>query len=407
MAKQAGTQASSDSPFERQIASGYASLKFQDRLEKLFRQRHARNITGLLRGSLVLGLLFIGAQAALDYQFAIAGYRAWSLGITAAALVPLIIIALFLTLRPNRPALLAGASMLVALGVGAGFLALEFTATQLEAGSRFAGFLVIIFYIYFLLGLLFWQALTAGLILGLAFLVSGFVSGSHGVQFAYQGLLLGFSNIVGLLGLYTLEHARRAAFLREGALDFRAGHDGLTGLQNRDAFDKKFDIAWRVARREKRAMSVMMIDIDYFKDYNDQYGHQAGDKCLQGVARVLQPVARRPLDFVGRYGGEEFVIFLTGSVEQYAIEAAERVRAQVEALGIPHSRSKAARVVTVSVGLAHLEPGEASRSKEGLLQMADEALYRAKDQGRNRVLVAKGEEKNITTGYFRQEIGAG
>ncbi len=86
----------------------------------------------------------------------------------------------------------------------------------------------------------------------------------------------------------------------------------MTGLKNRQAFDEHFDTAWRHSKREKMPIAVMMIDIDHFKKYNDLYGHQAGDKCLQNVAGVFAPIARRPLDFVGRYGGEEFVVVLHG-----------------------------------------------------------------------------------------------
>lgn len=404
MENRKGSQAG-ESPFERQLKLGFATLRFQDRLEKVFRQRHGKKIAGLLRVSLVFGLLFVGVQLALDYTLQAPEFQRWSFILGGALMAPALVLALILSLRPQRPGLMAVGSMLVALTLGFATLALDAVAADQGMSSRFAGFLVVTFYMYYLLGLLFWQALFTGLLLAGGFVVGALVTELPMAQLAYNGVFLAFSNLIGLLGLYTLERARRTDFLREGALDFRAGHDGLTGLRNRESFDEKFDIAWRVAKREKKPISVMMIDIDFFKDFNDLYGHQAGDKCLQQVARVMSPIGRRPLDFVGRYGGEEFVIFLSGSIEQYAVEAAEQVRAQVEALRIPHAKSKAAGVVTVSVGLAHLDPGESERSKEGFLQLADEALYRAKERGRNQVLHSQGADKNIQTGFFRREVG--
>ncbi len=401
----ANQNGSKPSPYERQLKAGFGTLIFERRLEEVFRQRHRSSIVVLFRISLLFGLLFVGIQMALDYKFFPPDFHRWSLGLGAGVALPAIILALALSTRPQRPGLMALGSVVASLAVGASFLMLENIGTESGVPSRFAGFLALTFYMYYLLGLLFWQALITGLLFVAGFVAAGILGQAPATSFAYQGLYLGFSNVIGVLGLYTLERARRMDFLRENALDFRVGHDGLTGLRNRQSFDEKFDIAWRVAKRDKTPISLLMIDIDYFKHYNDAYGHQAGDECLKSVARVLGPVARRPLDFVGRYGGEEFVVMLSGSVEQYAVEAAEHIRSQIEALQIPHRGSKVSGVITTSVGLAHLEPGESERSKEGFLQLADEALYRAKDRGRNQVMRSGGEDKNIQTGLFRREVG--
>lgn len=393
------------SPYERQLQAGFGTLKFDDRLEAIFLQRHRTNIVGFLRVSLVLGVLFVAVQMLLDYLYLPLDFSRWSLGLGGALMIPVLLLALVISSRPERPALFSIGAVLVSLVLGASFIYLEKLAVEAGMPSRFAGFIAVTFYMYYLLGLLFWQALFTGLLLSGAFLAMGLFGELPAASFAYDGLYLGFSNVIGVLGLYTLERARRLDFLREGALDFSAGHDGLTGLQNRESFDRKFDLAWRVARREKKAISLMMIDIDYFKNYNDVYGHQAGDQCLQRVAKALDVTARRPLDFIGRYGGEEFVVFLSDAVEKHAIDAAENIRSQIEALGIPHSNSKAAPVVTVSVGLAHLSAAETERSKQGLMQLADEALYRAKDRGRNQVVRSEGEDKLIQTGLFRKDVG--
>lgn len=396
---------SDKSPFERQLEAGFGTLVFENRLEEVFRQRHRASVATLLRVSLLFGLLFVGIQMGLDYKFLPPEYYKWSLGLGGALVFPTMIFALLVTTGLRQSGLVTIGAIAVSLALGGTFVVLESIGAESGVPSRFAGFLVVIFYMYYLLGLLFWQALSTGFLVSAGFVAVSVMGEAPVATTAFQGLYLGFSNVIGALGLYTLERARRMDFLRENALDFRVGHDGLTGLRNRESFDRKFDLAWRVAKREKTPISLLMIDIDYFKHYNDVYGHQAGDKCLKSVAKVLEPIARRPLDFVGRYGGEEFVVMLSDSVEQYAIEAAENIRAQVEGLGIAHSSSKVAGVITTSVGLAHLNPAETERSKEGFLQLADEALYRAKDRGRNRVVRSSGQDQNIQTGLFRREVG--
>jgi diguanylate cyclase (GGDEF)-like protein len=160
--------------------------------------------------------------------------------------------------------------------------------------------------------------------------------------------------------------------------------DALTGLANRRHFDAVIIDEWSRAGRTGQALAVIMLDIDYFKLYNDGYGHQAGDACLRQVAKVLQSGVQRPGDLVARYGGEEFVVVATDADLTTARELAENMRRSVEALSIPHEYSRTAKVVTVSMGLAVMNAGDKLQPEE-LLQHADEALYRAKDRGRNQV----------------------
>ncbi len=167
-------------------------------------------------------------------------------------------------------------------------------------------------------------------------------------------------------------------------LEALSATDALTGLGNR----RKFDEVWRIechrAARHGLPVALAMIDVDFFKAYNDHYGHQAGDDCLQRIARVLGAEARRAGELAARYGGEEFVLLIPGTALGGACLAAERVRAAVQLQEIPHASSAIAPVVTVSIGVACGIPD----SGEGwgrLLQEADQALYEAKRLGRNRV----------------------
>lgn len=161
--------------------------------------------------------------------------------------------------------------------------------------------------------------------------------------------------------------------------------DGLTGISNRRHFEEVFDMEWRRATRTSSPLSVLMIDIDEFKGYNDTLGHQMGDDCLRRVAATLAGVLHRAGDLVARYGGDEFVAVLPSVDAEHALRLGEAIRSQVETLAIAHETSHGLRhVLTVSVGVATASP-TTSGAAEALLAEADKALYRAKDGGRNRV----------------------
>jgi two-component system chemotaxis family response regulator WspR len=163
--------------------------------------------------------------------------------------------------------------------------------------------------------------------------------------------------------------------------------DGLTGLANRRAFDEALDREWRRAARENSELALVLVDIDFFKRYNDSYGHPAGDECLRQVARALAHGARRPADVAARYGGEEFAILLPSTGLSGALIVAEGLRAGVAALNLEHRASEAASHVTLSLGAACVRASP-SASPDGLVSAADGALYQAKHEGRNRVAVA-------------------
>ena len=160
--------------------------------------------------------------------------------------------------------------------------------------------------------------------------------------------------------------------------------DALTCIGNRRYQDEFLEREWRRALREQSPLSLVMLDIDYFKLFNDTYGHVAGDDCLRKVAGILTATIQRATDFASRYGGEEFVLVLPATGEQGALTLAEKIRRGVEELAIPHEKSPVAGVVTVSIGVAAIVP---MRDSEGslLLVAADRALYQAKTAGRNQV----------------------
>jgi len=160
--------------------------------------------------------------------------------------------------------------------------------------------------------------------------------------------------------------------------------DGLTGVGNRRYFEETLDREWQRASREDRSMSVVLVDLDRFKELNDHLGHQQGDDCLRQVAAALQASLSRPGDLLARYGGEEFIALLPDTQIEGAVAIAERMRQRVQAAGIAHGYSDVADVVTISAGAASRVPTPGTTPGE-LVGMADRALYRAKSEGRNRV----------------------
>lgn len=164
-----------------------------------------------------------------------------------------------------------------------------------------------------------------------------------------------------------------------------ASVDGLTQIANRRCFDESFDKEWRRMAREEIPLSLIMCDIDFFKNYNDTYGHQAGDECLRQVASAINRVLKRPADLVARYGGEEFAIILPNTTAEGAFQVAETIRLEVKALKIRHINSPISEYVTLSLGIATAQPWQ-DGSSETLIAAADQALYQAKAEGRDRVL---------------------
>lgn len=237
-----------------------------------------------------------------------------------------------------------------------------------------------------------WLVLSALLFVGVHF---AFPPGSSlltvpppHIDFMFAGSAVGAMVVAGILAqLFRMEidQAETALMRSNRELERISGIDSLTGLANRRTMDAYLEREWRRLRRMKQPMSALLFDIDCFKEYNDHYGHLAGDDCLKKVAAVLSDVSGRSSDLVARYGGEEFVIMLPGTGYSSAVELAETTRERVMAMRIEHECSSVMPVVTLSAGVACAEPDQIEDEQE-ILRRADEALYTAKGEGRNRVV---------------------
>jgi len=262
------------------------------------------------------------------------------------------------------------------------------------------GDVLVIVYATLFVGLLFRGVVTVAVGLVVAFLGVGLFLRVPTADLVFAATVLVATGLMAVLSALRVERLLRTNFIERQILNNIAERDGLSGLYNRRMFDTLANRLWQQAQRDAESLQMILVDIDHFKLFNDHYGHQAGDHCIRLVGTILARAAKRPLDFCARYGGEEFALVLYAPSGTDPAVLAEQIRRETLALGIPHSYSAAAEVVSVSVGSAIAAPGT-KRSLAGLIQAADEALYRAKQSGRNRVLHVDAGSSDTPTGAFR------
>ena len=183
---------------------------------------------------------------------------------------------------------------------------------------------------------------------------------------------------------YTIDEKTRDLSIANKKLEKLASLDGLTKLANRRFFDQHLDSVWRLNARNNTPLSIILCDIDYFKRFNDTYGHPEGDECLKKVAMAIQRSINRPTDFAARYGGEEFVVVLSNTNREGAIKIAGDIRNNLKILRINHSTSETSKYVSLSLGISTTVP-ISSGDKDKLIKKADQALYKAKQKGRNQI----------------------
>jgi diguanylate cyclase (GGDEF)-like protein len=318
-------------------------------------------------------------------------------------IIPVLLIAFAASFSPRHHRFYAPLALCTGTVLGLSMVAMLLITASIGASPLFPCLLITTIFIYFMGGPIFFHSLAANVFVALVYLVAGSAMQFRG-EFGYDALCLVAVNIFCAVVAYMHEKTSRLRFLEAGLLREMVARDGLTGIQNRRMFDQHIQLTWLQALRENTRIAVLLADIDCFKDYNDRYGHQAGDECLRAVAVSLSQCARRPLDFVARYGGEEFAVVLYEASREYVAEVLTRIQRSIAELNIPHDASRVASRLTVSVGAALILPSP-QRTPEGLVQLADEALYSAKEQGRNRVVVMEAEYLALCTGRFEKHRG--
>lgn len=240
--------------------------------------------------------------------------------------------------------------------------------------------------IYFLPNIFYWQKITVGLLLIGFYFLYLFLTRQPMDAFIHSGVYLSCINIAGLIHSVSFDKERRANFDKTQFLRVMAQTDQLTGASNRHKFDEHFSKLLEQGKLENKGIALAIADIDFFKQYNDLYGHFTGDECLIKVAQAFLTLKRHPLDSCIRFGGEEFILIKYGVNLEQTIQWGQKIIDTIYNLDIPHQASDAEQRITVSAGLIHWEPGS-PLTRTQLMKLADEALYKAKGNGRNQVQV--------------------
>ena len=379
--------------FARQLRAGFSTLRFEPALEADFMQVFDRGLESRLVGLTLLVLviwlgLFSADSLRIDASaLNAAQHKLWlelqlSRWLVLAVLVVLAVLAWRRAQVQNRRAWIWLGALVLTLGSSWG------TACYVRLGNAhfIEALLLLVGGLFLPIGMTLRQtvALSVSCLTGILGVGLLFLEGAQLRSYLSSCILMPPTVALGAFGAYYREYAQREQFLLRAELGWQASHDALTSLANRRLFDERLGILARQAHRETQYLALVLVDVDHFKRFNDQYGHPAGDAALQAVAEVLQGVATRPLDLAARLGGEEMALLLYGAnaeaAQRLGIEALGRLRQ----LGISHQGSSTGRL-SMCLGVSLLRPGE---STESLYQRVDRLLYEAKEGGRDRMVFA-------------------
>jgi diguanylate cyclase (GGDEF)-like protein len=395
----------SDSEYNR------ITLRFGSELEAAFLDDYQRKSTNQIRLTFLVGAVFYAAFGLLDVLTVPAAAPAfWVLRFGIFMPVSLLVLVLsYLPWGKRHLELLTTFWFVVA---GLGILTMIAVLPQNTGRTYYAGLIMVLIAGYTWLRVRLVWAASAGwlMVVGYQLVAIGMTEMTVDVIISNNFFLVG-SNVLCMLACHSIERYARRDFLKARLLfdekkvvattnaqlasanvelERLARFDGLTGIPNRREFDARLDAEWRRMGREGKPLALIIGDVDHFKQYNDTYGHQAGDECLVKVAKAIHGAARRPTDLAARYGGEEFALILADTDGKGAAFVAQTVCDLVRRLEVPHCNSSASEHVTLSLGVAVVLPG-AGAGPKSLIEMADKALYNAKESGRNRWSLNKGE----------------
>lgn len=392
---------------DKTLAEGYAWLRFPAALEVAYqRDKAPERRRTLERGGVWLLVLF-NLMLVTDWMM-VPDQFALAIGLRLFFFTPINVIGLLISDRftpRSREWTVVGMSVLAAIITAA----LCLRSTDRLAAPYLVALVMVVLFNGSVIRTPFWKALLIDVLVLGVFLSSMLLldKPEWNIMISLMLVLLATA-VFTLYSSYCLEHEDRTNWLMQGQehhllealgktnrrLERMSRFDALTDLANRRHFDEFVAQLWQRARRGGQAIALLMMDVDHFKAYNDHYGHPKGDTCLQQIAALLRRQLRRPGDLVARFGGEEFVAVLHDTALPQAVAAAERVRAGVQQLGLPHAASSTGAQVTISIGVSSLLPQASADGPPALIAASDAALYQAKSQGRNQVVPSSA---NATT----------
>jgi diguanylate cyclase (GGDEF)-like protein len=380
-----------DSPYAQELRRGIGILGFESLLEHEYTAAHLQRVQSRVRTWFIFAALL--ALLFTAYSMQAAESRAGSAVLHVLLFLPCALLLAVLPWTPwyqqryahLAPPLIAVFCCLIAL----------FSVQALLAGSelQLTSMTVCLAALFFFSGLLVRQSLVLAVLALLAFLFIAVRMHLPATLLTRSMLELVLTAGVAALVKCDVEVAYRRSFLEGALYGELATRDGLSGLMNRRTFDLHLQRVWQHAARQHRTLALLMIDIDHFKRFNDQYGHQTGDVALRRVADIVRSVARRPLDMAARYGGEEFAVLLYDLTYPHVQEVAEKVCRNTRGVRLCSELDNplCQEAPTVSVGAVLLAPAPGPTA-ESAVSLADEALYEAKRLGRDRVVYRGAEE---------------
>ncbi|HBG06447.1 MAG: hypothetical protein A2075_13090 [Geobacteraceae bacterium GWC2_58_44] len=379
---------------------GHRALRFPEPLESSFNEYYCTNTLKHVRVALFTGLFLYVVFGIVDLMLLPAD-RMHMWFIRYAVVCPTVVAGIAFTYVSRFRRFLQPAVSLVMLVASLGIVAMVYFDPTPTKNYYYSGILLLIMGAFTFVSLRFLYAISWAIATTLAYEAVAIFANHTDLDILIQNTFSIIATIIiGAFSNYLMENYLRRDFLNSLLLESENRQlqeisdelrrlsilDALTGLGNRRHFEYMLEREWLRAMRSATPLSLILFDIDFFKRYNDNYGHQAGDDCIRVVAEKMGGFARRPGDTSARYGGEEFVLLLPGTDMAQAAAIAEACRVCVESLEIPHSRSKVSDVVTISAGVATMVPDHDTGRRE-LVEAADKALYQAKSEGRNRVVL--------------------
>ena len=381
--------------YDRQLAKGFKALTFSDELESEFRSYfQARNVVKQ-RGAIIVGILLLLLLIPLDMGHLQGEILDFYLIARAWITIPILVVALMFTFHEGFRRYFSVFSFFIITFIGITTNIQVVYGLQAGLYAPYEGAMLLIMVAFFLGGMYFLQSLTCIILIAISyFILSEIYVGPYPSKL-HQYFFIFATCLIGGVSAYTLEYQVRISFLQRGALKALAKTDPLTGLYNRGALNQKLTHLTEYAYREKKPITLMLVDVDFFKNFNDLYGHIRGDQCLVKVAAALAKNCQRPLDFAGRYGGEEFLLMWFDAAPNEARTFAEKTKGSVDQLDASHDASQISNRVTISGGMVTGIPTRPDQA-EAIVHQADQSLYRAKDSGRNRIIIQDlGDEHNI------------
>ncbi len=367
-----------------QLSRGGRRLLFPDpHLEAGFRRYFERYSLIQVRPALLVLIVLIGLFGLTDLANFPPEISRYTLALRLFVVVPVLAWAYWRTYRVGADSRLYPSLVVAAAITSVSAVALVYIPHSSGLHTPYEGLMLFMFGIGGFMGLRLAHAVSLLVLISLLYVAAELAAAMPLPFLVNSGFRIVCTAVVGGFAAYLNERQARQVYLHRILLESYAHRDGLTGIANRRAFDTHAVGVVQQAARERKPITLMIIDADHFKEYNDTYGHAMGDTCLQQLATAITQSARRPLDLAARYGGEEFVVLWFDIDAEKSQRLAAELQARIESLALPHAGSPVSGYVSVSGGIATRLAGDI-RPLEDLLEEADHALYQAKAGGRNR-----------------------